>query len=493
MKNIQKTTKHKSHPQLIAHYFLFPITILLLLSFTLPAQQWTEPLNITNLGGYSMHPDMMIDHNGVIHVVWSYRITDWHRKIMYSYSENDGQNWTPALDLLENTDLWMSRPHIACDSKNKLYVTYNYATGTQDKMVYLLVYDGHQWGEPMLVSEGMPGSDYNKVVVDNNDRLFVFWAYGSQFMYYRYFENNTWSDFYCPYCDSTDIFAFADGHAITDNQMHWIGASMSYNYYGERLQYYFFDINSNSWSEPQMPVQDTITVGKDIALNNDEIPESAYRTYPSPYDKTMHIIKEGIYWSNPDLVAGLNESQKYQQIVLDKNNDVHIVESEVGDYGTKLVHYSKKINQWVDYIIDSAGNMCHFTKLIFSKNNLYVVYHKSETPTSAGDIWFSKYDIVTDLKEEANQLQELKIYPNPSRQNIYIEIDNKKQQNINLSIFDINGKKIKTLVSETKPRGVYRHIWKGTDKYGKEVKNGLYLVRLQSGRNTLTRTVEVLK
>jgi len=387
----------------------------------------------------------------------------------------------------------MSQPHIDCDSKNHLYVTYDYATGTQDKMVYLIVYDGHQWSDPILVSEGMPGSDYNKVVLDNDDRVFVFWAYGSQFMYYRYLENVAWSDFYCPYCDSVDIFAFADGHSLSGNLLHWIGASASFNYYGERLQYYLFDIGTNSWSTPQMPVPDTIQVGVDITLNNDGVPVCVYRNKPSGDDRTKFIQKDGNHWSNPDLVASVDGNQRYQQIAIDQNNDVHIVESLTGDHGTTLFHYKKLNNSWFGQTIDSAGNMCHFTKLLFYFNRLYVAYHKSETPTSAGDLWFSKYDVITNIKkEDTNQLR-LKIFPNPTHKDIFIEFENDKQQIIDLSIFDINGKLIITLISETKPQGLYRQLWNGTDKHRKEVSPGQYLVRLKSGRNTVSQLVEIIR
>jgi hypothetical protein len=361
-------------------------------------------------------------------------------------------------------------------------------------MVYLITYDGHQWGEPILVSEGMPGSDYNKVVVDNDDRVFVFWAYGSQFMYYRYSDNFTWSDFYCPYCDSTDIFAFADGHFLSENLLHWIGASMSYNYYGERLQYYLFDINTNYWSEPQMPVHDTITVGKDIAVNKNELPECAFRTYPAPDDETKHIRKEGNYWSDPDLVAGVDGNQWYQQIAVDQNNDVHIVERQGTTGSQGLVHYKKKDVNWVGQYIDTAYAL-GFQKLQFNNNKLYCVYGKAwEVEKEVdSDLFFTKYDIVTNINQETLQSPELKIYPNPGSDNIYIEFENDKQQHIDLSVFDINGKHIITLISETKPQGVYRQLWNGTDKHRKEVSKGSYLVRLKSGRNTVTRSVEVLK
>ena len=198
-------------PQL--RYSTFIILYSIFLSFSLPAQQqWTEPLNITNLGGYSKDPDMVIDHNNIIHVVWTYKITSTHWLIYYTYSEDDGMTWAEPFDLLQNTDLWMSQPHIACDSKNNLYVTYTYNTMDYNNMlIKMLTYDGQQWSEPIIISEGMPGSHYNKVVVDSEDNLYVFWGYYSLAMYYRYQNNSNWSEIYCPYCDSTDSFYFSDG------------------------------------------------------------------------------------------------------------------------------------------------------------------------------------------------------------------------------------------------------------------------------------------
>jgi hypothetical protein len=36
-------------------------------------------------------------------------------------------------------------------------------------------------------------------------------------------------------------------------------------------------------------------------------------------------------------------------------------------------------------------------------------------------------------------------------------------------------------------------MWNGTDENGKEVISGLYLIRLQAGRQVMTRSVEIIK
>jgi len=299
-------------------------------------------------------PDMIIDKNGIIHVVWDYHVEDNFSKIMYSRSEDEGDTWSEPLDLLQNTDLWMSRPHIGSDSNCHLYVAYTHNTmNVPEMLVKMVIFDGYEWSKPILVSEGMPGSSYDKVVVDNDDRVFVFWAYGSQFTYYRYLENGNWSHFYCPYCDSADIFAFADGNYLFGNLMCWVGSSVSYNYYGERAQYYEFNTSANTWAYPEMINNDTINLYVDIALNNNNLLECVYHNYPSGDDNTKYTQKEGNYWSDPELVDSVNGTQKHQQIAVDQNDDVHIVEQQETVEGYGLVHYKKWNEKWVGHFIDS--------------------------------------------------------------------------------------------------------------------------------------------
>jgi hypothetical protein len=478
--------------------------LLFLISSSLPAQQqWTEPLNISNLGGYSMDPDMVIDHNGVIHVVWSYQNSAFHWLIMYTCSEDDGLTWAEPLDLLQNTDLWMLQPHIACDSKNNLYVTYTHDGNSwtpEGRLIKMLTFDGYQWSEPITVSEGMPGSHYPKVLLDDNDDVYVFWGYLSDEMYYRYRKGYHWSDIYCPYCDSTDRYYFSDGIEVYDNLIHLVGSSMSYNYYGERPQYYEYNLVNNLWAYPEMINNDTIVVDIDLSINKSLVPESAYRKIETNpmygSDATKHTKKEGNNWSTPDLVSGTDKRQVGQQITIDQNNCVHVVETEYyvsSELETELVHYYKMDNIWMAQPIDSSDNLCNYPILLFSRNRLYVVYWWHSEELDEGYIRFSKNDIITNIKEEPQHQTELTIYPNPGRDNIYIEFYNEKQQHIDLSVFDMTGKHIITLVSETKPPGKCRQLWKVTDKNRKEDAPRLYLIRLISGRNTVTRTVEIIR
>lgn len=209
----------------------------------------------------------------------------------------------------------------------------------------------------------------------------------------------------------------------------------------------------------------------------------------------MHLKKEENLWSDPNLVSGTDKRQEGQQIVVDQNNEVHIVETEFYASSvseTQLVHYSKNGNNWQKKIIDYSKHMCHFPKLIFSNNQLYVIYYKSEVPL-IGNLHFSKYDIITNIKEETKQTPELKIYPNPGSGIISIEFENSSRELVDLSVYDISGKLVSVLTHKTLTPGMQRFVWEAHSTTGQKVKPGTYLVKLTKGDSSATQVVEIIK
>jgi hypothetical protein len=275
---------------------------------------------------------------------------------------------------------------------------------------------------------------------------------------------------------------------------------MSFAYYGERSQYYEYSTSSNQWTNPEIISSDTIVVDIDLALNNAETPVSAYRKKSTisvgvTSDSTMHTKKEGYFWSSPDLVSGTDKRQIGQQIAIDQNNDEHVVEIEYYNSSPsegKLIHYSKSGKDWICSAIDSAIHMINYPKMIFSSSNLYVFYYKEEEVNNKG-IWFSKYDIITNIKEEAKQTPELKIYPNPGSGIISIQFENSSRQLVDLSVYDFNGKLVSVLAHRMLPPGMQRFVWYANSTTGQKVKPGTYLVKLTKGDSSATQVVEIVK
>jgi hypothetical protein len=101
---------------------LFTILMILMLhcgAWQLYAQEWTEPVNVSNGSSFIYYPDMVIDSDGIIHVVWCHVYATNFTKLFYSFSIDDGETWTQPTDILQNTSIRMDQPHIEIDKKKQ--------------------------------------------------------------------------------------------------------------------------------------------------------------------------------------------------------------------------------------------------------------------------------------------------------------------------------------------------------------------------------------
>ena len=65
--------------------------------------------------------------------------------------------------------------------------------------------------------------------------------------------------------------------------------------------------------------------------------------------------------------------------------------------------------------------------------------------------------------------------------------------NVQLKIFDISGRLVRTLVDESQRPGVYTVTWNGVDQFGAPVASGVYLYRLQAGEQVQARKLLLVR
>ena len=84
-------------------------------------------------------------------------------------------------------------------------------------------------------------------------------------------------------------------------------------------------------------------------------------------------------------------------------------------------------------------------------------------------------------------------YPNPFNPTTTISYDLPEQAQVTLGIYDLLGKKIKTLVNQSQDAGNKIAIWDGTDDLSRSVSAGVYLYRIKAGEFSQTRKMLLLK
>jgi PKD repeat protein len=87
----------------------------------------------------------------------------------------------------------------------------------------------------------------------------------------------------------------------------------------------------------------------------------------------------------------------------------------------------------------------------------------------------------------------LSAYPNPFNPSTTIEFSLVNNEKIEISVFNIMGQKITTLVDEKLDIGNHQITWNGSDEYGKKLASGIYLYKMKSSSYQLTKKIILLK
>jgi len=84
-------------------------------------------------------------------------------------------------------------------------------------------------------------------------------------------------------------------------------------------------------------------------------------------------------------------------------------------------------------------------------------------------------------------------FPNPFNNQTVIKYTLSKPVEVSLTIYNILGQKVRTLIQDEKQSGTMSVAWNGKDDSGKEVSSGIYFYRLKAGEYSQTRRMILLK
>jgi len=98
-----------------------------------------------------------------------------------------------------------------------------------------------------------------------------------------------------------------------------------------------------------------------------------------------------------------------------------------------------------------------------------------------------------DNEMELNKFVLRQNYPNPFNPETTIAFNLPQKSNVCLEIFNIKGQKVCTLINEEKNPGFHKVIWKGLDKYNKNVSSGIYFYRIIAGKNQAIKKMVILQ
>ncbi|UCE05098.1 MAG: T9SS type A sorting domain-containing protein, partial [bacterium] len=117
------------------------------------------------------------------------------------------------------------------------------------------------------------------------------------------------------------------------------------------------------------------------------------------------------------------------------------------------------------------------------------------------NIIIQSYEIETSVEEWPrpetatipNESRLAQNYPNPFNPETHISYRVISTEFVNLTIYDLLGRKIRTLISETRAPGNYIVIWDGRDENGYKMPSGVYMYTLKSDDFIETKKMLMMK
>ena len=117
-----------------------------------------------------------------------------------------------------------------------------------------------------------------------------------------------------------------------------------------------------------------------------------------------------------------------------------------------------------------------------------------------GTIYWDNFYFYSNLVEVDNRSETFpqgfaleQNFPNPFNPVTTLRYDLPENSYVNVTVYDMLGRQVRTLVNTTQDAGFRSVIWNATNDYGKPVSAGIYLYQIQAGEFVQTKKMVLLK
>ena len=274
--------------------------------------------------------------------------------------------------------------------------------------------------------------------------------------------------------DNPNMFLMLCGHKSSEGirQDSTINGNIVYTLLSD-YQYYPNGGNGFLRIMEFSPINNTIQVKTySPTLNQYETKESSQFT----------LLYDMPIWLSPDTLKFLENDIliiDLDTLIIDNNN------------AGLFISVSQSSEQNINIVMDSLSHIAFFTSLLNYNGTEEFIF----TVTDLNGVSLNDTIMVTVLP-----LIEIPVkyafhqnYPNPFNPVTTVRYDIPENSHVNITIYDMLGRQVKTLIYQTQDSGYRSVIWDATNDYGKPVSAGIYLYQIQAGEYMQTKKMVLLK
>jgi len=128
-----------------------------------------------------------------------------------------------------------------------------------------------------------------------------------------------------------------------------------------------------------------------------------------------------------------------------------------------------------------------------------VTFYAKDDENAVGESGMYVFNVLENLSVRNNAQLIIDIYelsqnyPNPFNPVTTFRYDLPENSHVTITIYDMLGREVKTLINQTQDAGFKSVIWDATNDYGKPVSAGVYLYQIQAGEYISTKKMVLLK
>jgi hypothetical protein len=216
-------------------------------------------------------------------------------------------------------------------------------------------------------------------------------------------------------------------------------------------------------------------------------PENEYAIASAKELLALAVKDDQDFGSLQTYYNSLNCSGEMQEII---NDLINYCEVGMENYETAIEYYEDiiinppSLQDSIFAVIDAG-----YTYLLMENNGRpgYVGNIPELKPTSREEFEVQRDQLVIQLLENPDEngessnmpsLISISNYPNPFNPETTISFSLPEDGNVEISIYNIKGQKVRTVLSETRENGKYSVVWSGDDDKGRKVSSGVYFYQL---------------
>jgi hypothetical protein len=194
--------------------------------------------------------------------------------------------------------------------------------------------------------------------------------------------------------------------------------------------------------------------------------------------------------SHVNILSNSNSTLVESYLTLSDTNKILTVANFSSNAQAVTINFAGNITDSSLYVNDLFAD----TSLQVSASNINSVTFKL-SGYEAKVYSLQKYNI-TSVSGNQNIVYQYKLeqnYPNPFNPSTVITYSLSRPGNVRVTIYDMLGREVTTLVNQAQNSGIYRVTWSGKNSSGESVSSGIYFYSINSGSFVSTKKMILLK